>query len=465
MNSRARTIALLLAWAILPGCAETFLIFGPGGLWGPGGAIGSATTQPAAIPGPAFTARQIDPLLESTAGARVAVVADMNADGVNDVVSGSAENQPVQLHFHVPGTLDYNTVSIAGGAPISTMIDLAVADFDTDGRLDVAVLVNDTGFVPVANASLRGAVVLLFAPPNPADALSWQQVTLTDTFLLPNDATGLTAFGVGDIDGQAGPDIVVGSNETNLHNIYLYPNPGGAIARNGNAWARTTVESDAPPFKDLKLADIDLDGDLDVVASYPIAKSFNLRWLVNPLREAGVGAVLAGNWALRPVGEQRVLTQPADQQTPGAEFIAVGDIDGDGDIDVASVFAAFSLIQWFENPGPGVVAQQRFPWNVYNLGQMNTSVTINQLQLIDLNRDGRLDAFATASGNMVGFQPGLDVHNFFIPFSIVGTNPVAVIGRCAFDDVNGDGLLDIIAPMDRDGVTRDQLLLLLRLTP
>jgi hypothetical protein len=482
MSAHVRCLLLVSMFSLLVltgGCTELYLVFGPGGIYGPGGSVSGGggtpgtptSSQPASIPGPSYTSRRIDPLLETTAGARVIVVADMNGDGLDDFVSGSAENEPIQLHLRNSSTdLTYDTFSIAGGAPISTMLDLAVTDFDGDGHLDVAVLVNDTGFVPVTNADKRGAVVLLFAPANASDALSWTSITINNTFFLPGDTDGLLDFAVGDIDGVNGPDIVLGSNEKlqttpDLNPIYLYPNPGLLLARDGSAWSQVQVTTDVPQFKQLEIGDIDGDGDLDIVATYPLAKSFNIRWLINPLVESGTAAVVAGGWSSRQVGEQRQLNQPGDDQVSGADFIAVGDIDGDGDLDVASAFSQLDLIQWFENPGPSIVTQQNFPWNVYNLGAFTSDVDINQVQLVDLNLDGRLDCFATASGNMVGFQPRDEVHDYFTPFSIVGTNPIATIGRCAFADVNGDGLLDIVAPLDRDGVTTDQFIILLRQTP
>ncbi len=481
----ALLFALSVSASLSTGCVELQLIFGPGGLFGPGGSSagsgttgtgGVSTTQPAAVPGPLFFARQLDPVLESTAGARVIVPADLNNDGLIDFVSGSAESQPVQIHLRTPGTDNFNTLSIAGEVPISIMYDVQVADFDQDGRLDIAVLVNNTGIIPVAGAVKRGAVVLLFAPPDPADAIAWQQVLINATFTLPNDATGMTDFAVGDMDGQNGPDVVLGSNEVASGNnaakrIYLFRNPGPGTARNSAAWLgpdNTTtfpIITEAPPFKQLELADIDQDGDLDVVATFPTALSSNIRWLINPLAESGAAAVAAGNWTGNIIGEQRQLSPPDDAQTPGADFVSVGDIDGDGDIDVVSGFQQLRVIQWFENPGPGLVRLQGFPWRVYNLGELNQGASMNQVQVVDLNLDGRLDCFVTANGNMVGFQPRTDVQDYWQPFTITGTNPVANIGRCAFADINADGLLDIVAPLDRDGITLDQFLILQRLTP
>lgn len=474
-------VAILGVILLTVGCSEFYLLFGPGGIWGPGGSSDRSTapsaTQPAAIPGPVFVSRRLDPQFESTAGARVIVAADFNNDGLTDFVSGSAESQPIQIHLRIPGADDFNTFSIAGEVPISIMYDVQVADFDQDGRLDVAVLVNNTGIIPVAGANKRGAVVILFAPPDPADAVAWQQVLIDPTFFLANDDTGLTDFAVGDIDGVNGPDIVLGSNEvttgasTATKRIYLFQNPGPAAARNGAAWlgpdfaATFPIISEAPPFKALRLADIDGDGDLDVVATFPTALSSNIRWLRNPLVEAGVGAVAAGNWAGNIIGEQRELLQPGDDQVPGADFIAVGDIDGDGDIDVVAVHQQLGVIQWFENPGPGLVSVQNFPWRVFNLGLVMSGAVINQCQLVDLNLNGQLDCFITANGQMVGFQRRTNVQDYWQPFVITSTNPIATIGRCAFADLNANGLLDIIAPLDREGITNDQFIILTRITP
>ncbi|HVP12183.1 MAG TPA: VCBS repeat-containing protein, partial [Phycisphaerae bacterium] len=380
---------VLLGMAFLTvGCTELYLAFGPGGLWGPeqGGVGASTTTQPVVISAPLYVASQVDPALEMTAGAKVVVAAqlnDDNGDGVIDdndlidLVSGSAESQPIQIHLN-NGDGTFTTFTIAGGGPIAVMTDIKIADFDGDGRNDIAVLVTDTGFTPVQGASLRGAVVLLFNPPDPTDTLAWQEVTLSGTFVLPSDDIGMTDFAVGDMNGDGLPDIVLGSNETRTDAqgvdkfIRLYPNPGPALVRSGNNWIEATnpITVDAVPFQAMALADIDGDGDLDVVASFPIAKSFNIRWLVNPLAEAGAAAVLAGSWTRRIVGQQGEV----DPSNPGADFIAVGDIDGDGDPDVAAAHAGLGLVQWFRNPArpadPGgyqIVRQQTYPWEVFNL--------------------------------------------------------------------------------------------------
>ncbi len=458
------------------GCTELFFVAGPGGVFPPQTTTssvistgGQATTQGTTVGGgtiaaPQYTQNIVDPVLEATAGAKVMKAADMDGDGLLDLVSGSNENQPIQLHMRNTSGLTFETFSISGGGPIASMIDLEIVDLDGDGNLDIAVLVRDTGFVPVQDASIRGAVVLLFAPDDPTDQLAWTEVTITATFNLPGEDIGFAAFAVADFTGDGRADIMLGSNEIEETDVIrLYQNPGGANARDGGAWteAGLPVTFDVNLIQDLAAGDMDGDGDLDVVATFPTAKTFNVRWLVNPLQESGVDAAMAGNWTRRIVGQQSEV----DPENQGGDFIAVGDIDEDGNLDVAVAHGTLKLVQWFENPGPGFIEQQTFPWRVFNMAQLIEGVEMTQIQLIDMDLDGSLDLFATASGQMVGFERGSELRDFWNGFTILATNPIADIGVCGFADINGDGLLDILAPFDREGLVQDQFLLFLRSSP
>ncbi|MBN2563844.1 MAG: VCBS repeat-containing protein, partial [Phycisphaerae bacterium] len=416
--------AVLWMAVLVTGCTELYVLFGPGAIWGPqqsavGAGGGGTTTQPTmtVIPAPVFVSDQADPLLEATAGAKVVVAAqlnDDNGDGVIDdndevdFVSGHDESQPIQVHLNQGGGASFSTMSVGGGGPIARMVGLEVIDIDVDGYPDIAVLVNDTGYTPEPGADLRGAVVLLFNPGDPADALAWQEVTLNRTFMLPCDSDGMTDFAVVDIDlateadgvTPRGPDIVLGSNEVDdvAKFIHLYVNPGHPAgwgthqARNGSMWINSDMTVNAVPFQAMEAADIDRDGDIDIVATFPTSKTYNVRWLVNPRIPAGTAAVSAA-WQTFMVG----------QQQGGGDYLDVADIDGDGDMDVAVAKVSERLVQWFENPdrpadGLAIVTQQSFPWRVFNLGTILDGYVINQLQLTDMNADGLVDCFLTASG-------------------------------------------------------------------
>ena len=103
---------------------------------------------------------QIDPILEATAGPSATAKGDFNNDGLMDLVSVSSENQPVQLHLLNSNNF-FDLLSIAGGGPLAIMTDVVAVDLNNDGRLDVAVLVNDTGYVPPEEAAKPGSLILL----------------------------------------------------------------------------------------------------------------------------------------------------------------------------------------------------------------------------------------------------------------------------------------------------------------
>ncbi len=492
--SRSRHVALIIAatsivW--LSGCAELVILFGPDGFFPPsGGVLGDAapagstavgvdpgtgglqgagntvpvTTQPAPIAPASYRVTLLDDLLEQSAGAGMIIQTDLDRDGVTDFASISSESQVVLLHLRDPQTMRFLQLTVGGGAPLAFMQRIAAADFDGDGNTDLAVAVHDTGFTPLQCAQKVGMIVLLFAPSDPREQLDWVVVPLPNSIPPMNhhDTLSITDLAIADFDGQNGPDIAFAANlgcpgPPPIRFINLFLNPGGAAARDGSMWGvprngrAPFVHIEASDLSRLFAADLDGDGSPDLVANSPNAKSFNIRWLRNP----GGAAIDPDPAADLPPWETRII----GQQDLAADALAVGDIDGDGAIDVASATDTQSLVQWFQNPGHDRVVRQTFPWLVYNVGALPPpGGMINQLQIVDLNDDGRLDAWVGASGTIFAFFPrdGESFLDYWTPTTIVSTNPPATIGFPAFLDLNGDGKTDMIVPFDRPGLSQDQ---------
>jgi len=417
--------------------------------------------------------QQIDPVIEATAGATAVALGDIDNDGRMDFASISSENQPVQLHL-LNGQGAFDLLSIAGGGPLAIMNDVETADFNLDGRLDIAVLVKDTGFVPPEDTDMPSAIILLIQgadaldpndwiwvepPPNPCyDACG---LAGCDLFLCSN-ATGPTDLEVDDFNGDGLPDLAVTSNEPDPGGeealphtfVYVYPNPGIANVTNPAAWQRSIADYDVLDYSDLAVADIDSDGDPDIVAGVPEAKTWNLRWL----RNAGNGA----DWDTVFLG----------QQMGGADHLEAGDINDDGSPDVAVASTTYSLIQWFRNPGPNARAPSaaQVPWYVYNIGLISDvtvdgqsqSIEFNQLQLLDTDGDAELEVFATGSGYAYEFQRTSNVFNPWTGEALFKADPTGELGWCAFYDYTGNGVRDIIVPVNRDGLTQDGFYLLVR---
>ncbi|HNO78350.1 MAG TPA: VCBS repeat-containing protein [Phycisphaerae bacterium] len=360
-----------------------------------------------------FRGIQVDPRFEDTAGAKFVTHADINGDGMVDIITGHNQSQPVQLHIQgrdQDGNVVFDTVTIGGTLPIGTMAGVEVADMDQDGALDVVVLVKSDGTIAFCldgepnSDNFTGLIAILFSP-GPAgditDGDQWQQVIIQDSYSpfnnrwgKPQDQLraidfpeegGYTSLAVGEIDGVNGPDIVVTSNVpiipcgTGLNTVELWLNPGNN-ARNGDSqminsnavpalnmpptfWYPIWLDINAPLIRDCGIYDVDGDGDLDVVAAHSNTATQNIRWYRNPLNEQGLNAFLAGSfqndnkalftstWEQRPIG-----TVDGDVGN-----LVIGDMDNDGFDDVLVRAFGQGVAMWFRRPTLDTDVDPTFP--------------------------------------------------------------------------------------------------------
>lgn len=417
--------------------------------------------------------QQIDPLLEATAGASAVSKGDFNNDGRMDLVSVSSENQPVQLHLlNSQGAFDL--LSIAGGGPLAIMNDVDAVDFNQDGRLDIAILVKDTGFVPPKDVDMPSAVILLIQGADPLDPSDWIWVAPPASchttpenpscgMFLSSDTTGPTDLEIGDFNNDGLPDFAVaasepkpeGAEEQTPHTFVLvYLNPGAASVTNPTAWNPIEAGAEVLTYSDLAVADVDSDGDDDIVAAIPDARTWNIHWLRNDNNGTTWSPVLIG------------------EQFGGADHLDVGDMNNDGSPDVAVASSAHSLIQWFRSPGPANLAPgaPQVPWYVYNIGLLDDvqvdeesqGIEFNQLRVLNLDADSQLEVFVTGSGYAYEFQITENLYNPWSGTALFRADPVGELGRCTFHDYSGNGRPEVLVPVNRDGLTQDGLYLFAR---
>lgn len=322
---------------------------------------------------------------------------DIDNDGKKDLVavglSGDAANYQTP-----PGTLQwYKKPSDPTGAWTKTIIDsrndgtligarqVALDDIDNDGNLDI-VVVTDNESAPVA-----GGNVIWYKNPGGSDALvpaNWhrydidplnlrdhQYVTIGDldgdgrkdlivtgsfltAYFAPSDPTipgdwnrvvidNLYWSGnwLYDMDNDGDLDILSGGMYTN-HKFSWWENPGGSSSRTALNWTQHLIEQDNINFVDkikgIRLADLDLDGDNDIViAGYVSAANASfLKWY-----ERGASAT---DWTAH------TLLDINNTTINGIHEVVVGDFNGDGLVDIVIPAAYSNEVVLFKNHLKGI---------------------------------------------------------------------------------------------------------------
>jgi len=87
----------------------------------------------------------------------------------------------------------------------------------------------------------------------------------------------------------------------------------------------------------------------------------------------------AGNWP-----QVHVNSAPSD------EGLAVGDIDRDGNLDIAATTGDAKGVVWYKNPGNG-----GSDWTGYEIGNFADALYPDRTEVADLNGNGRLDIIVT----------------------------------------------------------------------
>jgi hypothetical protein len=325
--------------------------------------------------------------------------ADFDGDGDIDVVASNTgvnyEGTTVSLYRNNGnGTFQAQQQFAAGSGGFVGVVGLAPADFDLDGDVDVAVarfgFLGDGNTVALLNNNGNGT----FAAPQVFAA-----------------GAGPYKLAAADLDADGHPDLAV-ANEARRMNVLLNDGRGGF---------GPPVPYDAPGsgtdfYQSVALGDLDLDGDVDVVYS-----------------STGVSVGGLGAFALfRNQGDGTFA--PAQGLAQGAFVsLAVADVTGDGWPDVLG--AAGSSDYWSVVPNDGA-------------GGFSTGAALPagqdpiEVRAADADGDGDLDA-------LVASRDSLELNVFFNDaggFPIPPAHPVEALTQWLdVGDVDGDGDRDIVA--------------------
>lgn len=330
---------------------------------------------------------------------------DLDGDGDRDVLiasygsfASSVLDSVIAFAQISPGVFSMGTILDVVSASDTRPAYLRIADVDGDGEDDIL-----SGDV---SGSSGGGYAFYRSSPR-----LFSRATIVDS----PQSNGPCALAAGDLDGDGDTDLAVANREGDTVQIFLQGTPGRLSP--GQVVGGAAV-SDGP--YDVALADIDGDGDLDVVSANYQSPNLTI------FRQTS-----AGQFDPNPI----VLSH-ASLQVP--ECVAVGDVDGDGDTDIVSACSQGA------SPFHVAVFFQTSPAAFSPVFLTMAGTGAPDVALGDLNGDGALDIVAcrrSSSTLSVFFQ--IPHGAFVTPPLALALAPSSEPIRVAVGDLDGDGDNDI----------------------
>ncbi|MGI4735249.1 MAG: FG-GAP repeat domain-containing protein [Janthinobacterium lividum] len=316
-------------------------------------------------------------------------VADVNADGKRDIITGNNGSSVVGVLLNT-GTGAFQAVATTSAGSGSQPYGIAVADVNADGKPDLLTANYGTNSVGVLLGNGNGTF---------AAAVAY------------STGSGSQPFGlaVADVNADGRPDIISA-------NTFAYA--VGVLLGNGNgtfaAMVPYTTGVNSPTA--VAVGDVNADGKPDIVAAV----------------SGAVGVLLGnGNGTFQAIGTTTLSNSPRK--------LALADINADGRLDVVTVSDSGSgSVSVLLGSGNSTFA----PAVSYATGSNSFSYGV---ALADVSGDGKLDIITANPGN---YTVGVLKNNGNSTFATVQTVSAGTSIPAPYDvvaaDVSGDGKPDVV---------------------
>lgn len=285
--------------------------------------------------------------------------------------------------------------------PISGSAKIVLVDLDNDGLKDIVTFRGQSAIYWHINLNGAG--------------------NFSSPILIVDNLSTVRGMAVGDLIGNSFKDIVYSTQDV-LNpgfNLWWMEHLDGA-GTFGNP--QIIFEDPATRARAIVLADIDGDGMLDIVVSASADSDRSITWY----RNLGNGNFSSGNVVISGFSN--------------GFGIAVGDIDGDGFLDIVSGTSNTGVMSWFKN----LDGQGNFSAPIPIGSSGNPGYNVLWLHLVDIDGDGDLDVVGSSANTQAfAWWENLDGQGNFSSEKFIELNyPITVFYPA---DIDNDGDIDLFA--------------------
>ena len=342
---------------------------------------------------------------------------DVDGDGDLDILLANPTGNVVSRLLNGSNATGSNTGTFGNSQPITAgnyPFGVALADVDGDGDLDLLTANTNSSTVSVCR--------------NGGDATG----SNTGNFGSPQSVavgSGPRHLAVGDVDGDGDLDVLTTNLYDNTVSVRL--NGGDATGSNTGIFSNgSTVPVGNSPSRPA-LGDLDNDGDLDLVVTNPGNDVINIVLNGGDATGSNTGTFSNGR---------------AMQGANYPDGVALGDLDGDGDLDMVIGGLGTNYFTVYRNGGDATGSATGI---FSNLQAIPNVTPTGAVALGDVDADGDLDVVVSSSNRnylTVGLN-GNDASgsNTGLFATLMYCNVAGVPSDVVLGDLDGDGDLDALS--------------------